>query len=443
MRTNGLVGILFMCMVIGLIVSPAAAQTRAVTPASSVGIQILSPVGGESLVLGNQYPIRWKSAKVTGNVSIALFQNKKLVGTIIKSCPVNKNGYLWPAGRLVKGTARAGSGYTIGIRSVDNAVKSYSPEPFSLTAASSAAGTSHSGIVSGSGTTADLPTSSSSGQAGVSAPVNTHTASPGSIPQSGMTLQGAPVTAQGTSVQRIVDMHFTNPQGGVIWEKGRTYTISWDKTGGIGSVKIQLNDLLNQSSHWVSQGTDHVINNTGNYSFTVPSSFPDSAFFLQIMTTDGSYTNKSDKFYISRTDTDLKVKAVNFGKKMEYIGAKDMPLNEWRYLVSEIWLENKGTKRLSEVKVTWKIIRMPSGRVVKQGEKTFEDLTPGSWYQQNLKELYHEINASSPAKWGFLKDGETFDLILYADFDNDLRETEFTRNDNTYQTEVITQSTFW
>jgi len=443
MRTNGLVGILFMCMAIGLIVSPAAAQTRAVTPASSAGIRITNPAGGESLVLGKNYPIRWKAAVGVGTLSIALFQNNKFVGFIAKGYPAGKSGYLWPAGRFQKAVARAGGGYTIGIRSMDGKLEAYSPGPFSLTTASSAAGTAHSGVVSGPEATANLPASSSSDSSSVSAPINTHTAPSGSVPQSAVTIQGAPVTAQGSSVQRIVDLHFTNPQGGVIWEKGRTYTISWDKTGGIGSVKIQLNDLLNQSSHWVSQGTDHVINNTGNYSFTVPSSFPDSAFALQIMTPDESYTNKSDKFYISRTDTDLKVKAVNFGKKMEYIGAKDMPLNEWRYLVSEIWLENKGTKRLSEVKVTWKIIRMPSGRVVKQGEKTFEDLTPGSWYQQNLKELYHEINASSPAKWGFLKDGETFDLILYADFDNDLRETEFTRNDNTYQTEVITHSTFW
>ena len=443
MRTKGLTGILFICMAIALVVSSAEAQTRALTSRSPAGIQITNPARGESLVLGKSYPIRWKAAEGVGTLSIALFQNNKLVGFIAKGYPAGKGGYLWPAGRLVKGVPKAGGGYTIGVRSTDGKVSAYSPGPFSLTTASSAAATTQSGVVSGSNTTAHLPASASSESSTVSAPISTHTAPQGSIPQSGMTIQGAPA-AKGTFVQRLVDLHFTNPEEGVIWEKGRTYTISWDKAGDIGSVKIRLNDLLNQSSLWVSQGQDHVISNTGTYRYTIPATLPDSAFALQIMIPDGSYTNKSGKFYISSTDTDLRVRAVNFGRTTTHAGLKKAPLSKHFYVVSELWLMNKGSHRLNTVPLTWKIVREPSGRVVAEGEKTFSNMTPGSWYKQNIRECYYSWGnlTGSDHKWGSLDQGETFVLILYADFDNSLGETELTRDDNTYRTEVVTHSTY-
>ena len=129
-----MISFLFMFMAIGLMVSSAAAQPPVFVPGSHEGIQVLSPIGGETLVLGKQYPIRWESARGEEDISLALFLNKRFVGTIIKGYPAAKNEYLWPAGRLVNGKARAGDGYTIGIRSHNGMVKGYSPNPFRLTA---------------------------------------------------------------------------------------------------------------------------------------------------------------------------------------------------------------------------------------------------------------------------------------------------------------------
>ena len=85
MRTKGLTGILFLCVAIAVAVSSAQAQSRALAPASSAGIQITNPAGGESLVLGTNYPIRWKAAGGVGTLSIALFQNNTFVGFIAKA----------------------------------------------------------------------------------------------------------------------------------------------------------------------------------------------------------------------------------------------------------------------------------------------------------------------------------------------------------------------
>jgi len=325
---------------------------------------------------------------------------------------------------------------------MDGKVEAYSPGSFSLTSASSAAGTAHSGVVSGPTATANLPASSSSGSPSVSAPVSTHTAPSGSVPQNSVTLQGAPVTAQGSSVQRIVDLHFTNPQEGVIWEKGRAYTISWDKAGGIGSVRIRLDDLLNRTSLWVSEGPDHVITNTGTSRYTVPATLPDSAFTLQIMTPDESYTNRSSRFYIGRSDTDLFVKGVNIGKKHTQHTFSDNS-----YVMAEIWLKNKGTRELNRVKVAWQIVKEPIGQGIVQGEEIFTNMRPDTWYNKQLSLQYYHgelkiTGGSYDHKWGELEEGERYILKFEADPGNTLDEMELVRGNNTYQSEVLTAETY-
>ena len=82
--------------------------------------------------------------------------------------------------------------------------------------------------------------------------------------------------------------------------------------------------------------------------------------------------------------------------------------------------------------------------MVRQGEKIFENLTPDTWYQQDLKECYYNAgNVGSDHNWGPLESGEVFVLVLHADLDNDLDEIGYTRDDNTYQTEVVNASNYW
>ncbi|TFH41168.1 MAG: hypothetical protein E4G94_08425 [ANME-2 cluster archaeon] len=143
--------------------------------------------------------------------------------------------------------------------------------------------------------------------------------------------------------------------------------------------------------------------------------------------------NTSQKFYIGLTDTDLSVKAINFGKSSHYY-----VLGTTFYIVSEIWLKNKGTSSLNEVSVNWKIVREPSGVVEKQGNKIFKNLTPDTWYSQNIKVKYFDNSfTENHYLGGRLEPGEMFVLILNADIDNRLGEMELTRNDNTYRTEIL------
>ena len=258
-----------------------------------------------------------------------------------------------------------------------------------------------------------------------------------------MTIQGAPPD-KGTFVQRIVDLHFTNPEEGVIWEKGRAYTTTWDKAGGIGSVKIRLDDLLNRTSLWVSEGPDHVIANTGTYRYTVPATLPDSAFAMQIMTPDESYTNKSSRFYIGRSDTDLFVKGANIGIHHAW---REFPYYDRYYVKAEIWLKNKGTKNLNTVKVAWQVVKEPLGQNIVQGEEIFTNMHPDTWYNKQLSLKYcHALerfgDTSYEHKWGKLQEGERYVLRFKADPDNTLGELDLVLGNNTYQTEVLTPETY-
>lgn len=83
------------------------------------------------------------------------------------------------------------------------------------------------------------------------------------------------------------------PNGGEIWEEGKTYTIRWTSENVQGYVQIQL---------WWSltgPGGLHTINNvpnTGSYNFTVPklSDRPEIAPYLLISSMDGKARDASD-----------------------------------------------------------------------------------------------------------------------------------------------------
>jgi len=434
------VAVLLVCMVVVPFNSHAAAQKSAVSSGSTAGIKVLAPNGGESLLLGKRYPIQWKFSSVSGNIRIDLYKNKKFVGTITKSCPISKKRYTWTAGRLTKGTARAGNGYILRIGTIDKKYKDYSNKPFTLAAQSSSAAssTSHAGVVSGSSGTSTLPPSTAHSTGTVTTPVQRKTKQLTNVQSRGMTVEGTPV-AKGDLVRRTVNLHFTNPKGGEVWERGKTYTIRWDKIGGIGNVKILLKDLLNQSALWVSQGDNNVIKNTGYYNFQVPTTLPDSAYEFHIMAPNESYKNTSKKFYLGRTDTDLFVRGANIGKSRWNDGTVYK-----QYVKIEIWLKNKGTRPLNSVKVNWQVVKEPLGESVEQGEKVFKNMRPDTWYHQGLKIRYDKYNHTTEERdqWGRPKEGEAYVMKFEADPGNTLGELDLVRNNNVYQTEILNSENY-
>jgi hypothetical protein len=87
----------------------------------------------------------------------------------------------------------------------------------------------------------------------------------------------------------------TTPNGGQSWRPGSAYTIWWTYTGDPGAnVKIELlkNGVLNGT---VVNSTPVGNNGSGYYTWTIPSGQASGTDYRIRITSDGSYTDTSDK----------------------------------------------------------------------------------------------------------------------------------------------------
>ena len=111
----------------GLMVDPDSGQA-----AAQAALQVTDPNGGEAWprqTLGN---ITWNST-LAGNVRIFLYRNGAKVGLIADNLAAGAGSFRWTVGSHSAGTAPAGSGYSIRVRSkADAAVFDDSDAPFTI-----------------------------------------------------------------------------------------------------------------------------------------------------------------------------------------------------------------------------------------------------------------------------------------------------------------------
>ncbi len=86
----------------------------------------------------------------------------------------------------------------------------------------------------------------------------------------------------------------TNPHSGDFWEKGKTYTITWTKSGNMNAnVKIRLM----QGNTKILAVTDSTPNN-GSYSWTVPASLSNGSYHIRVKTIDNAVYDDGEVFTI-------------------------------------------------------------------------------------------------------------------------------------------------
>ena len=94
-------------------------------------IKVESPQAGESLVLGVAKPVVWtySGMPASAKVTIILRQGSVKIGVVAQDIAVGAGGqgsFSWTAGSYLGGTAPAGTGYALRIRSADNSVAALS-----------------------------------------------------------------------------------------------------------------------------------------------------------------------------------------------------------------------------------------------------------------------------------------------------------------------------
>lgn len=82
----------------------------------ALSLTLASPNGGESWARLSTQNITW-STTLTGKVKILLFRNGKNLGAIVTGLSAGAGSYVWTVGRYGGGTAPAGSGYKIRVKS--------------------------------------------------------------------------------------------------------------------------------------------------------------------------------------------------------------------------------------------------------------------------------------------------------------------------------------
>lgn len=107
----------------------------------AASLKVLQPNGGEELRLGQAYQIKWTATDVGQKVKLVLMRHGGKVGIIDDGLDAGSSPYNWTVGQYHAGTATAGEGYQIRVRTMDDEVQDFSDGFFSLMGGAQPAGT--------------------------------------------------------------------------------------------------------------------------------------------------------------------------------------------------------------------------------------------------------------------------------------------------------------
>jgi hypothetical protein len=112
----------------------------AAAAAMGASLKIVSPNGGETLVIGAPAAIQWSATGISEKVRLILFKGGKKFGIIADGLNASPSSYSWTAGQYSGGTAAAGTDYQVRIRTLSDSHNDLSNNFFALQAPSSPPG---------------------------------------------------------------------------------------------------------------------------------------------------------------------------------------------------------------------------------------------------------------------------------------------------------------
>ena len=311
---------------------------------SAAGLQLTEPDGGENLPLGLPFTITWTSSGISAQLRLVLFRNGAHVGVIADNLSATATSYGWTVGAFAGGTASAGGGYQVRVRTVDGTAFddsdgffAISPGSFSLTAPNGGESwplgsnrliTWTVGGVTGSvrldlyknGTAIENKVGtimSSTGAAvgkyswKVGDLINAQAPDGGGYrivissyaPQLKDSSDGpftiAPAQLKLTSLPSP-GLSLTNPRRADRWYKGTGYTITWT-FHGLEEFPVRLDLMRNDGTTVVEKIAKNIANN-GQCFWSVPLSLPDAEtlYKMRIRTMDGKHSDTAGPFKIAK-----------------------------------------------------------------------------------------------------------------------------------------------
>jgi len=99
-------------------------------------LSMVQPNGGEALVLGTDYQIRWHAVGTSQKIKLVLIKSSgTIIGVIAESLEASTQAYSWKVGKYLGGTADPATDYKIRIKTVDGSLVDVSDAGFTIKAA--------------------------------------------------------------------------------------------------------------------------------------------------------------------------------------------------------------------------------------------------------------------------------------------------------------------
>jgi hypothetical protein len=215
-----------------------------VTTALATPPQLTAPNGGEQLTKGAQFTIRWT---YTGSTPLKLIlrRNGERIGSIVENVAASATSYNWTVGNYIGGTAAAGAGYSIRVRTMDDGTPDDSNATFTIVGASS-----------------------------------------------------HPMASKADVATHVLFASITAPAADAVWGRNKPQTITWTKYGSqVPTVRIQLMDpTLTTAVAVIAASTP----NAGVFSWQVPATVADGSYRIRVASPDGDRHAESGTFRIAK-----------------------------------------------------------------------------------------------------------------------------------------------
>jgi hypothetical protein len=95
-------------------------------------LTLIQPNGGELCLGQENFQIQWTAVGIDEKIKLVLFRNDVWIASIVENLNSAGSPYFWKVGQYIGGTALAGAGYKIRIRTMSNGIDDYSDAPFAL-----------------------------------------------------------------------------------------------------------------------------------------------------------------------------------------------------------------------------------------------------------------------------------------------------------------------
>lgn len=318
------------------------------TSVNAATLHLTKPNGNENLAKGLPYLISWTSSGITNPLKLVLFRNGTKVGDIIENLPADSKSYNWTVGQYAGGTATAGGGYTIRVRTMNNAFSDDSDAPFTISSGpfaltspnggeSWALDSVHQIIWTPGDVTGNLGLYLYRGGTDITHRVGTITDNTSSaagiyswtvgklINDKAQANDGYMIGIKSYTPEKrdwsngtfkitgalpppppspTISLELTFPRRGDRWYKGVGYYIKWKSTGLTG-INLNLKLMKSDGTTLVQDIVAGTIPNNGQYFWVIPMSLPDAETFykIRIQTADNAHSDLAGPFPIAKEPT--------------------------------------------------------------------------------------------------------------------------------------------